>query len=211
MSVSLYLQLAYADSLVISGTCRTSTKTLWKALMMSFLMLEVSAKVFCTIPILLPDLPQVSKLVLEWTNDIVFTRLRYDFLTGLSLSEMGEVLVWMNKLPWTGSGIRTIWSIFCCIYHFRPVWSRTAFNYLLKLWYIINLKMLIIIGHSSIFRLKWILNHQHIYKFYYVDQRFPYIWRKVLIHLLRSSYNLTVVDYFGYSIADFISWMNVRV
>lgn len=87
MSVSLYFQLAYADSLVISGTCRTSAKTLWKALMMSFLMLEVSAKFCCSIPVLLPDLPQVSKLVLEWTNNIVFTRLRYGFLTGLSIRD----------------------------------------------------------------------------------------------------------------------------
>lgn len=44
MSVSLYFQPAYTDSLVISGTCRTSSKTLWRALMMSSLMLEVSAK-----------------------------------------------------------------------------------------------------------------------------------------------------------------------
>lgn len=119
-------------------------------------------KIF-TLSILLPDLLQVSKLILEWTNNIVLTRLRYDFWTGPSLSEMGEVLVCVNKQPWTASDMRTVWSIFCCIFHFRPAWSRTAFNYLLQLWYIINLKMLIIIGYSSIFRLKWMLNHQYIY------------------------------------------------
>lgn len=35
-------------------------------------------KIF-TLSILLPDLLQVSKLILEWTNNIVLTRLRYDF------------------------------------------------------------------------------------------------------------------------------------
>ncbi|XP_052545067.1 membrane-associated phosphatidylinositol transfer protein 3 isoform X2 [Tympanuchus pallidicinctus] len=39
---------------------------------------------------------------------------------------MGEALVWMNKQPGTGSGIRAMWSIFCCIFHFRPVWKEVV-------------------------------------------------------------------------------------
>jgi len=45
----------------------------------------------------------------------------------------------------------------------------------------------------------------YIYESYYVDHSFPYIWKKVLIHVLRSSYSLTIVDYFDYSITDCIS------
>ncbi|XP_042735895.1 membrane-associated phosphatidylinositol transfer protein 3 isoform X3 [Lagopus leucura] len=39
---------------------------------------------------------------------------------------MGEALVWMNKQPGTGSGIRAMWRIFCCIFHFRPVWKEVV-------------------------------------------------------------------------------------